>query len=158
MELANLECSLCSPQQEEYITYGGHIDNDDTDDDFDNQRYVFRICTGFCHDLWRRCSNPTDARILGANADSTETEFCETINGDNLVADEDGVSSIFGGATWVVSQFDCYQGVSTSDISNNSGVCLIPHDELLVETPESSSASTLTIVIGIVVAALAAIL
>merc|ERR1719282_22855 len=35
--LSNLECSLCSPDQQEYITYGGTIDGDDNDDDFDNQ-------------------------------------------------------------------------------------------------------------------------
>ena len=127
-ELANLECSLCSPDQLDYITYGGN-----SGDDFDDQRWIIRICEDFCHSLFNACANDNDAHLLQVNARSTaRTDFCEGINGKSLVFSDDKASSIFGGAQFIVSDFTCYAGVSESVIRSNVDVCLTPYTELRV--------------------------
>merc|ERR1712000_45611 len=147
--LSNLECSLCSPNQHEYITYGGPIDGDDTDDDFDNQRWIFRICTDFCHALYKKCKNPTDTALLAANNQGTEVDFCESISGESLVADDEGVTSIFGGATWVVSNFNCYQGSTEAIIQENTGVCLTDYNEIVTLANEQESSSPASILVSL---------
>ena len=130
-QLANLECSLCSPDQEDYITYGGSSGND-----FDDQRWIIRICENFCTNLFNACANDNDAHLLQVNARSvSHTDFCEGINGQALANSDDLASSIFGGAHFVVSEFTCYQGVSASTIQQNVGVCLTSHADLRTAEP-----------------------
>ena len=77
--------------------------------------------------------------------------FCESIDGGELVSDPEAVSGIFGGATWIVSQFNCYQGVDVSVIESNTGVCLTSVNQILIDeyyNNQSSGASTIVLCIS----------
>ena len=138
--MADLECSICSPRQVEEITYGGFLDGDDTDVSFENQRWIFRICDSFCRKVYNGCGNDNDAAILGANNLGSSTQFCESINGQNLVSDVKNTTGIFHGAQWLVSQFHCFNGYQTNIISDAEGVCLTPFTDLFLPEEVVSSA------------------
>jgi len=159
LQLANLECSLCAPDQTSFIYYAGTIDGDDTDQAFDNQKWYIRICASFCDSIYSACSNPEDTLLLGTTNAGTSRNFCENMNGNTLENSDEYLTSIFGGAQFVVSEFSCFAGSPQADVNAAVGVCLTSHDNLLVEidalTPSSSGNQLL---VGAMIFALLAVL
>lgn len=127
--LANLECILCNPEQSLTIQYQGERQYDLTLNNFFNHQWILRICPDFCDQIYSSCGDPTSTAILGATNTGDATTFCESINMQGFVADQNNVTGIFFGSSLLVSQFDCYEGASSAVVKGEVGKCLTPYTE-----------------------------
>jgi len=155
--LANLECIACDPTQTVTMEPSGTIEGGNSQVLID-QIFTMRLCTSLCTEIFNACKDDSSAAALGATVSgSNYVEFCESIDGSFLTYSKTDVTSIFYSAKFLVSDFDCFGGVSLDVIESDVGVCLDSYEDSLI--PEEiiyvfGSASTTTISILLLIISL----